>query len=379
MKVQKKSAPSSCLAALALLGMFTVLLLVCFTVTDGKVLESAIDFYQTGTWWDDDWQEHDSLAGMTFTFKPYGTVVAAGVLAALSAAFFLDGRKHAKRYCVFSLIAVIGGLALSRLLYCAICPFYYTAHYLPSGTLFRLWDGGMSMVGALLGVLLAGVLVPDSRGCVPLAAPLLIAGARMAERFSNQIGHGFQVGFDNFLSVERGWGYRLNVHFIETVMALLIFGMVLLLPAILRGQTDGKRGAAMRMPAFLTVYGITQILMESLRKDEHMVWGFVKVQMILYLFMAMLGMAMVCYGGKPLTDFKRNRWCYGLLVSMISAVLLIGFEFALDKSDIPDGLIYVFYVLVLIFYLVMFFRQMRRRLQPPKGMEKESAGFRGFP
>lgn len=363
MTEQKKKSLSPVWAVLAALGTIAVLLLICLTVTDGKVGENAIDFYQSGSWWDDNWQMHDSLDGMTFTFKSYGTVIAAGVLAALLIGWLLTGRKDTKRYCVFAFIAAAAGLVLSRVLYCVICPIYYSAHFLPAGTLFRMWDGGMSMAGALLGLLLAGLIVPGRKGSAAVTAPLFIAGARIAEQFSTQIGHGISVEFEGIFAVERGWGYRLNVHLIETIMALVILGMVLVLPSMLRKITTKEKAESMRLPAFLVLYGISQILMESLRKDEHMVWGFVKVQMILYLLMAMAGMAAVCYEGKPLTDLKKNKWLYGFLVSLGMSLPVITFEFGLDKSDIPNGLIYAGYVLVLLFFIVMFFLRMKKHLK----------------
>lgn len=360
---QKKASISPAQAVLAVLGTLMILFLIALTVTDGKVTESAIDFYQSGSWWDDNWQVHDSLEGMTFNFKQYGTAVAAGAFLALLLAFLLTGRREPGRYCLFALIATAAGLILSRVLYCLICPVYYSAHFLPGWVWLRLWDGGMSMAGALLGLLLAGLLIPGCAGSAAIAAPLFIAGARLAEHFSAQIGYGFNVEFDNILSVESGWGYRLNVHLIEAVLALCILGAVLMLPSLLRKITSGQKAEEMRLPVFCVLYGISQILMESLRKDEHMVWGFVKAQMILYLLMAMFGLATVCYEGKPLRDMKRNKWRYGIAVTLGTALPVIAFEFGLDKSGIPDELIYGFYVLVLAFFIVMFFRRMKVHLR----------------
>ena len=171
------------------------------------------------------------------------------------------------------------GMLLARLLYCAVEPAYYNPEWFMRLAALRIWDGGMAMTGALLGMLLACRLAPEGTCLAPTAMPLFVMGARLAEGVT-QLGYGPSVGLEGVLARPVGYAVRLNVSLLEAGAALVILICALLLPRWAERRklrmTEGERLAVSVM-----LYGISQIFMESLRKDRHMIWGFTKVQQIL--------------------------------------------------------------------------------------------------
>ena len=103
-------------------------------------------------------------------------------------------------------------------------------------------------------------------------------------------------------------------------------------------MTEGERLAVSVM-----LYGISQIFMESLRKDRHMIWGFTKVQQILALLLVLGVLLARARDGKG-----RKR---AIAATLCAAVPLIALEFALDRADVSILLLYGAYLLILTAYL----------------------------
>lgn len=332
---------TGCAAVLCVLLLFVL----CCAVPDGQILWEAGDALYTG----------EALPPMTWRLLPYGTGLAAAAVAAWAISFGLAGKRTSLSGAVrFLMWALALGLAFSRLLYCVVEPAYYNPKWFARLAAMRLWDGGMAMTGALLGILLAARIVPEGLAIAPTAAPLFVAGARLAEGFT-QVGYGLSVDFEGVLTRQMGYAVRLNVSVLEAAAALFIFLCVLLLPRWANRRslemTDSKR-----FSAFLILYGISQILMESLRKDRHMIWGFTKVQQILAILLvlgALLFLAGDAHG-------RRRALC----ITLCAAAPLVALEFALDRADASVFLLYAVYVLILAAYLWACCRQFRRALVP---------------
>ena len=216
----------------------------------------------------------------------------------------------------------------------------------------RIWDGGMAMTGALAGILLSSRFAQEGEPLAPIAAPLFLIGARLSEMFS-QLGYGPSVDFDGALTRQIGYTVRLNVSLLEAAVALVILILILVLPgwAARRGRvlTDGRR-----ICAFLIFYGVAQILMESLRRDRHMVWGFTKAQQILAILLV-LGTLLSLAG-------TAKRRCIALAGTVCAAAVLVGLEFALDRADVSAWMLYSIYLLVIGAYLWFAWRFFSRSL-----------------
>lgn len=309
-----------------------LLLTLCFAVPDGQVLWDAADALYTG----------NELSALSWRAFPYGIGLAASALLAFLFSFLLARhRVSLYRALLWFACALALGVIFARLLYCVVEPAYYNPKWFSRLAVVRLWDGGMAMTGAIAGILLAGKLIPDGMLLIPVAAPLFIAGARFSE-FSTQIGYGPSVYFEGILTRQVGYAVRLNVSLLEAAMALVILICILLL---LRWASHHQitLGNKHRIGAFLILYGISQIFMESLRKDRHMIWGFTKAQQILAILLVFGSLLYLASGKKE----KGRVW----LVTLCCVIPLIGLEFALDRADVPILVLYGAYLLILAAYL----------------------------
>ncbi|MGN0776682.1 MAG: prolipoprotein diacylglyceryl transferase family protein [Candidatus Ventricola sp.] len=322
-----------------------LLLVLCFAVPDGQILWEAGDALYTG----------EALPALTGRVLPYGAGLAASAVLAWAVAFALAGKRTSLRgaICWFAWALALG-ILLSRLLYCVVETAYYNPKWFSRLAALRLWDGGMAMTGALAGVLLAVKLVPEGAALVPAAVPLFVAGARLSEVFT-QVGYGPSVYFEGPLSRQVGYAVRLNVSLLEAAAALVIFVCVLLLPRWAARRklemSDGKR-----LCAFLIFYGVSQIFMESLRKDRHMIWGFTKAQQIMAILLVFGALMVLAKGGKE----KRHA----LVITLCAAAPLVVLEFALDRADVSIWLLYGAYLLILAAYLWGACRMLCRSMAP---------------
>lgn len=320
-----------------------LLLMLCFAVPDGQILWEAGDALYTD----------GELLPMTWSTKSYGVGLSASALAAWAISCGLSRRrpsvKGALRWLVWALAL---GILFARLIYCVGEPSYYNKKWISHMAALRIWDGGMAITGALAGILLAGRLSREGEPLASIAAPLFLIGARLSEMFS-QLGYGPSVDFEGVLTRQIGYTVRLNVSLLEAALALIILILILLLPgwAVRRGRrlTDGRC-----VCAFLIFYGVSQILMESLRRDRHMVWGFTKAQQILAILLV-LGTLL------SLADTAKRR-CIALAGTACAAAVLVGLEFALDRADVSAWLLYSIYLLVIGAYLWFAWRFFSRSL-----------------
>lgn len=152
----------------------------------------------------------------------------------------------------------------------------------------RFWDGGYSLMGALFGLMIAARLAEkwtNQRGsgdlldAVGFAAPLAVLVERGFE-YGTGMGIGKEVTYPWLVSTGlclEADGYFFHpVYLYEAFMALLIYLLLLLW---LRRRREHIPGELLRL--FLVLFGLTQVVLESLRADEHMVVHFVHVQQVL--------------------------------------------------------------------------------------------------
>lgn len=318
--------------------LFAAVLAALAFVPDGLILSEFNNAYYTGT-----------AADSSIRLQPYGGMLALGTFLAAGVFFLLRLWKEQEKSAAFSrCIAFIGsaaffGFVFSRLLYCLTSLIFYLRQ---AGitAVFRWWEGGMSMTGALLGIALGGFLTirRDSRSwesAVPAAA-ILIACARFAETFGF-LGRGMDVDWEGFLTIADpyGFGNVLNVWFIELTVVLVICAALLLWKRFSSGCPRGVWFAA----ASLIVYCTVQILMESLRADRHMIWGFVKSQQ---LFSFLLAFACLL-----LFALRRSRITLTVVSSLALAGAVFSLEKALDRLPVSPIWLYLVFIALLFCYL----------------------------
>ena len=280
-------------------------------------------------------------------------------------------RKGQKQYGLITAgLAILCGLAVSRLVYWLTNIGFYLGQAHDFLSLFRLWEGGYSMTGAVLGAfagcLLASRLfrkLPDAPSFVTLADGLVPALMLFVvfERFSEEmLGQGYGLDVDLSLSplniLVDGMTMSVNnltVLNVGTIAGCLLFWAYLAI-LLTRPKAPGTRALA-----FLFATGAITVLSESLRQDRHMVWDFVYSQQV-YFFLIAVAVVILC-------DKNKLR---AILCSVLFGGWITALEFALDGRIRPPFEFmtanvklswYIVFLVVLIAYGIYGARQIIRR------------------
>lgn len=291
-----------------------------------------------------------------FSVTAYGLLIAAGALAG-GAAVCLQWRRRfgklsdgALLLCgIVAVLAVFG----ARLVYCATMVGTFAADYEEQGGLaymLQIWEGGYALYGAVIFGALGGWLFArkarmDACTALDLLAPgaaLALCFGRAAEFFTQQ-GIGTDVEdealwfFPVAMEAEEGW-WVMPVFAWEAIIALVI-AVVLLL------QKDGYPGR--KAGNFIVFLGLSQIMMDSLRKDEFLRFGFVHFNQLAaattVLLVLILREIRCRRAGAPKAW---QNWRYILFV--LGALMIIAIEFGLDKSTIDNLTLYIVMALTLV-------------------------------
>lgn len=278
-------------------------------------------------------------------FTVYGLVLALGTVAALAALFIVHRPQHELRTALLwtSVLAVPMGLIGARLVYCLVNLSFYVQDIAAPEAMLKVWEGGLSLSGGLVFAVLAGVIgakiakAPVGRvlnALTPALFVLILTGCGAA--CTVHMGYGPEMA-QSLLTVSINGTPRLNTACLVMAVLTVAFGIALL---CLR-RTSWPAGQRFALYAFL--YGTVMILLESLRKDGHMVWGFVHAEMLFDLFFAL---AALLYLAKT-----RKHILLALFSTLLLAGAVIALEFALDRSAIGDGWLYLLYAAVIGTYL----------------------------
>lgn len=254
---------------------------------------------------------------MTFTVLGltghwYGLIIGLSALAYLCLAGVLGYRKHlpAGTVRLYGLLAFPLALVFSRAAFCVAKFSYFTEIISQPWRMLAFWDGGFSLIGALCGLIVAALITSRIQKVrfglvldvttVPLG--LLLFGVRLAEAFTNgQLGVGRQVDIGNlaqtlpWLWIPDQMGvltiYRLAVYRYEAVVALIILALSLCL-FFGRHPRRKARFGDLAMIVY-SMLGASQVLLESLRDDGHMVMGFIRLQQLGFVLIPLLALAIL--------------------------------------------------------------------------------------
>ena len=236
------------------------------------------------------------------------------------------------------------GMLGARLVYCLSAIVFFLKDIGNPAAMLKIWEGGLALTGALFSVALAGVIgakigkASIGKMLDLLAGPMLIFAFFTA--FSlKEIGMGFGPEMDAaipLLTLQADDISRLNTPllFMLFVVSLLILHARLL-------KKGRPQGHAFALTAFL--YGSGMILMESLRRDGHMLLGFVHVEMMLDMAIALPALLYLAR--------KAKRIIPALGASVLLSGAVIGLEFALDRASIGDLWLYLVYIAAICAYL----------------------------
>lgn len=286
-------------------------------------------------------------------FTLYG-VLAALSMAALLAVTYLMLRRQGAGYDAFIRFAAVCiplAFLCSRLAFCLTnLPYYLETIAMPE-MMLHIGDGGASMTGALLGVLLAAVIAAKwSRvrmgvmlDAVAFGLPAALVIERLAEPLCD-LGWGKQFQSAAF-DLMADWTQGMHPVFAYEAVIAVIIGL-----GMLRYARRHRVGSGDVLGCFLVLYGATQTVLESLRDDGHMkVIHFVRVNQVAAIALAMAvlivwsvrcwkggakreslltwGTAAVCIGIGIIQEFAADGdenpyFSYTVVAAVLSAVLL---------------------------------------------------------
>ena len=303
-----------------------------------------------------------SVCGVDLTLYSL-LALAACVLAACALALLWKQRGHkAGEAVLYAFLSALCGLILGRIVFCAVRfdAMFYDAmgDFMGLAPFFFLDTGSVNVVGVVLGCLLGAYLTGNLTAANPaelldaaaLPGLILFAALRFVEPLSGQ-GYGPLLEEPALrwapLALDSGWGdWSLSVCFVEGVLALLAAGLT----ALLRHQRTGTR--AMQAIALLAA---GQIIPEILRQDN---------VLLIFIFapVTQIGFAVLLFGAQLFALVRGLRQglpgrmaAREIALLLLGVVLLIGAEFALDKTEWSRGLLYggMIVVLGLMAWLVL--------------------------
>ena len=214
------------------------------------------------------------------------------------------------------------------------------------------WDGGFALFGVLPGCMLAAICCAR-RMRVPLAdlmdaaapgAALALGIARFAEVFTLQgVGRPVELPALQWfpIAVQNGYGdWVTPVFFWEGAAAL---GIAWLAARMLRAR---RRMPLDALCAFLLGLGSTQVLLESLRADDILRLGMVKVSQL--AAMACVLAAAVRWASAAVRSGRSVRDVCACGAFLLAGVGLCTYlEYALDKTSYPNEVLYLAMALTL--------------------------------
>ncbi len=232
--------------------------------------------------------------------------------------------------------------------------------YIGIGAFFDAARGGLSVTGVITGILLAAFLCGRAFRLPPrtllnlsaLPGLGLYALLRLTEPLTGQ-GYGvftdIPVFFNPVLGISFGGNsWAVSVSFLEAALAALI----LILLARKRPQEAGL--------AALALLAVSQILPESLRRDDVLrVFIFARLNQ---LFWAALWFCCMIPAWHALRN--RKKVLKDLICSLAGIALLVGCEYALDKTPLSHFLIYLVMGTILAAGGALAYLRMKNRRKP---------------
>lgn len=239
---------------------------------------------------------------------------------------------------IFALLALPLGLAGARLFYC-LCRLNL---YLEMGPLHMLylWEGGYALWGAVGGAVLAALLTAriTRQSAVKLLdalsapAALTIALCRCAELANGEgIGMEVEIAFFQrfpFAVFDPDWEvWFWAICVLEGVVA----GVIAIILQSRRKAAPGERAKL-----FFILYCASQILLESLRRDQFLRWLFVRVSQLTAALVlgGMMFYALYRWVKAPAQRrMPKNRLIVNWVLFLTGVGVAIAMEFAVDKAS----------------------------------------------
>lgn len=266
-----------------------------------------------------------------FRLTAYGLIVALGILAGYLLAqrqgHLARIRDSALQKAFFFMLT--GALVCSRALFVAVQYSFYQEY---PQALLKVWEGGYSVMGALTGALIGLRVATGRRGfrrALDTMAPALaltLAICRLAELSCYQ-GRG--------MIIESGaWGFPFTIRNSQDMdcLAICIYEALGALAVMLyglggyRARPSGDRGLMCMM-----LLGLMQVPLESMRTDEFLALGFVKMDQLAAMLLA-VGVLVTFLIGHIRAGRGNPQGFVALGISLLMVGLCVNEEFRIDGS-----------------------------------------------
>lgn len=252
-----------------------------------------------------------------------------GAALALALGWYRAGKAGLPRKSIILVTVLLPLLAafFSHLCYCLVNA-GDVLYSQPFGYLLSFWQEGHMMYGMLLGIVLALLIGGGRRRMMFLeqyapSTALMVVFARLAEGMVGQ-GYGeYWFGEENlfcrfpFMVYDpyyEAWGWALFMLGAAIAAVLLVVLLVRRKPAF--------EGDSMLL--LLGFYAAAQVVMESLRRDEFLRWGFVRVEELLSAVVILLILLFFCLrSGRK--QALQKALCFALFAAMVVFCLLLEF------------------------------------------------------
>ncbi len=264
-------------------------------------------------------------------------------------------RMHYGAFIRLVVVCIPMGWLVSRLVYVlANCTYYLTTLSNPVLAL-RFWDGGYSVSGAMLGLWLGAVVAAkwahtdtaDMLDAISYGMPLGLVIERLSESGTG-MGLGRAISYDwlTFLGIDDGMGDLVHpVYHYEAVVAAVLFAVLTVM--LLRRRDRLPKGDLTLV--FMSLYGATQALLESLRNDGHMVVHFVRIQQCLFLIFALVAFGIYLHRcvGKGCMKKSQQLLCWLMVIVCVGVCAVM--EFRVDRGTLK----WLYYTVMLLCLGVM--------------------------
>lgn len=279
----------------------------------------------------------------------YGLYLMAGTLLFAGLIWILAKRDRVQDAALLgTAIGLPLALVFSRGLYCLADSNFYAVASLKNA--LSITSGGMSMFGALAGMLLGLALaswltmskLSSLLDAFAPSAMAFIALARLGERHTALgISRPLVTGLLNntFLAYSDTYDAYLKTWLLEAIAAALLC----LVLVLIRSKAKRKGDTFL---LWMLLFGASQTILESLRYDGHMRFSFIGLQQVLSAFL--FGIAIIVFSLRCMKQGGKGKLPVIALVLLgITVAAAIGLEFLIDRSAINKALLYLVYIVVM--------------------------------
>lgn len=275
------------------------------------------------------------------TFTTYGLSSALALLLTLSVVGLWCPQRKIP-YLAFIRFAAMGvPLAFlgSRLLFCLSNLPYYLSTISDPMRMFMVLDGGASLTGAFLGLIVAGILAERIDGLpkgslldgLGLATPVGILVERLSEGLTCEMGLGRAILSDwlQGIGVEDMTGTLVHpIYRYEAVIAVIILALLL----FMRNKGKNLQHGDLLL-LFMTFYGGPQCILESMRDDGHMiVIHFVRVNQVAAILLVFIPLCIWIIRARK-RGLSQKQEVLLWAAAFVGIALGILQEFMVDKSE----------------------------------------------